>query len=65
MGSAVTGFGIVADSERERFAQLEAELGKGPAAHCWEDPRWTPSRVKTVIGRRFHLTYTIQGVPSF
>ena len=32
------------------------------AAHGWEDQRWTLARVKTVIGRRFHLTYTIQGV---
>ncbi|MFD8538896.1 IS630 family transposase [Streptomyces rubrogriseus] len=46
----------------KQFAQLEAELAKGPAAHGWEDQRWTVSRVKTVIGRRFHLTYTLQGV---
>ncbi|MFF9127997.1 winged helix-turn-helix domain-containing protein [Streptomyces sp. NPDC014889] len=46
----------------KQFTQLEAELAKGPAAHGWEDQRWTLSRVKTVIGRRFHLTYTIQGV---
>lgn len=46
----------------KQFAQLEAELAKGPAANGWEDQRWTLSRVKTVIGRRFHLTYTIQGV---
>ncbi|MFQ6146720.1 winged helix-turn-helix domain-containing protein [Streptomyces seoulensis] len=46
----------------KRFAQLEAELAKGPVAHGWEDQRWTLARVKTVIGRRFHLTYTIQGV---
>ncbi|MFE3899389.1 winged helix-turn-helix domain-containing protein [Streptomyces sp. NPDC059153] len=35
---------------------------KGPAAHGWEDQRWTPERVKTVTGRPFHLAYTIQGV---
>ncbi|WP_420712620.1 IS630 family transposase [Streptomyces sp. PsTaAH-124] len=46
----------------KQFAQLEAELAKGPVAHGWEDQRWTLARVKTVIGRRFHLTYTIQGV---
>ncbi|MFD9429146.1 MULTISPECIES: winged helix-turn-helix domain-containing protein [unclassified Streptomyces] len=46
----------------EQFARLERELAKGPAAHGWEDQRWTLNRVKTVIGRRFHLTYTIQGV---
>jgi transposase len=48
-------------SERQ-FAQLEAELAKGPAAHGWEDQRWTLGRIKTVIGWRFHLTYTVQGV---
>ncbi|SFL16114.1 Transposase [Streptomyces pini] len=47
---------------QEQFAILERELAKGPAAHGWEDQRWTLARVKTVIGRRFHLTYTIQGV---
>jgi hypothetical protein len=41
---------------------LEAELAKGPAAHGWEDQRWTLNRVKTVIDRRFHMTYTLQGV---
>lgn len=46
----------------KQFAQLEAELARGPAAHGWEDQRWTLHRVKTVIGRRFHMTYTIQGV---
>ncbi|MET8676064.1 winged helix-turn-helix domain-containing protein [Streptomyces sp. NPDC004647] len=45
-----------------QFAQLEAELAKGPVAHGWDDQRWTLSRIKTVIGRRFHKGYTIQGV---
>lgn len=31
-------------------------------AHGWPDQRWTLARVKTVIGRRFHKSYTIQGV---
>ncbi|MFD9072287.1 helix-turn-helix domain-containing protein [Streptomyces lasiicapitis] len=44
-----------------QFAQLEAELIKGPLAHGWPDQRWTLTRVKTVIGRRFHKSYTIQG----
>jgi transposase len=48
-------------SERQ-LTVLEQELAKGPAAHGWPDQRWTLSRVKTVIGRRFHLTYTLQGV---
>nr|WP_328664940.1 winged helix-turn-helix domain-containing protein [Streptomyces sp. NBC_00328] len=47
---------------QKQFTQLEAEPAKGPAAHGWEDQRWTLARIKTVIGRRFHLTYTIQDV---
>ncbi|MFD6460101.1 winged helix-turn-helix domain-containing protein [Streptomyces roseolus] len=47
---------------QKQFAHLEAELATGPAAHGWEDQRWTLNRVKTVIGRRFYLTYTVQGV---
>ena len=45
-----------------QFAQLEGELMKGPVAHGWPDQRWTLTRIKTVIGRRFHKSYTIQGV---
>jgi transposase len=45
-----------------QIARLEAELVKGPVAHGWPDQRWTLSRVKTVIGRRFHKSYTLQGV---
>ncbi len=45
----------------KQFAQLEAELAKAPAAHGWEDQRWTLARIKTVIGRGFHLAYTVQG----
>uniref|UniRef100_UPI00384DD275 helix-turn-helix domain-containing protein n=1 Tax=Streptomyces albidocamelliae TaxID=2981135 RepID=UPI00384DD275 len=47
---------------QEQFAQLEAELAKRPAEHGWEDQRWTLARIKTVIGRCFHMVYTIQGV---
>lgn len=45
-----------------QFSQLERELAKGPVAHGWSDQRWTLARIKTVIGRRFHKTYTLQGV---
>ncbi|GAA3026655.1 hypothetical protein GCM10017559_60810 [Streptosporangium longisporum] len=41
---------------------MEAELAKGLAAHGWEDQRWTLARIKTVIGRCFHMACTIQGV---
>ncbi|MCX4993767.1 winged helix-turn-helix domain-containing protein [Streptomyces sp. NBC_00568] len=45
-----------------QFARLDAELARGPVAHGWPDQRWTLSRIKTVIGRRFHKSYTLQGV---
>lgn len=45
-----------------KFARLERELREGPMAHGWPDQVWTLSRIKTLIGRRFHLTYTVQGV---
>ncbi|GAA2899312.1 hypothetical protein GCM10010524_34160 [Streptomyces mexicanus] len=41
---------------------MEAELAKGPAAHGWEDQRWSLNRIKAMIGRRLHLTYTVQQV---
>lgn len=46
----------------EQFAVLEAELARGPVAHGWPDQTWTLARIKTLIGRRFHKSYTVQGV---
>ncbi|MFF9336167.1 winged helix-turn-helix domain-containing protein [Streptomyces albogriseolus] len=48
----------------ELFAVLEGELRKGPVAHGWPDQTWTLSRIKTLIGRRFHKSYTVQGVAA-
>jgi len=48
----------------ELFAVLERELDKGPLAHGWPDQTWTLARIKTLIGRRFHRSYTIQGVAA-
>lgn len=48
----------------ELFAKLEAELDKGPEAHGFPDQTWTLARIKTVIGRRFHKSYTPQGVAA-
>ncbi|MFE4304930.1 winged helix-turn-helix domain-containing protein [Streptomyces sp. NPDC056517] len=45
-----------------QFASLEEELGKGPAAHGFEDQRWTLARVQTVISRRFRLNLSIATV---
>ncbi|WP_260470545.1 winged helix-turn-helix domain-containing protein [Streptomyces sp. RP5T] len=46
------------------FAVLERDLLKGPVAHGWPDQTWTLSRFKTLIGRRFHKSYTVQGVAA-
>jgi putative transposase len=46
----------------ERFAVLEKELAKGPAAHGWEDPWWTLERVRTLIGRQFEVRCSTAGV---
>jgi transposase len=44
-----------------QFARLERELERGPLAHGWSDQRWTLARVKTLIGRLFHVSYTVEG----
>jgi hypothetical protein len=45
-----------------RWARLESELGKGPLAHGFAaDQRWTLGRIKTLIGRLFHVGYTVEG----
>jgi transposase len=44
-----------------QVARLERELERGPLAHGWTDQRWTPARVKTLIGRLFHVSYTVEG----
>ncbi|WP_432040936.1 IS630 family transposase [Streptomyces chartreusis] len=48
----------------ELFVVLEQELLQGPTAHGWPDQTWTLSRIKTLIGRRFHKSYTVQGVAA-
>src|ERR1700677_3878965 len=46
-----------------QWARLELELGKGPLAHGFAgDQRWTLGRIKTLIGKLFHVGYTIEGV---
>ncbi|MCG6497007.1 winged helix-turn-helix domain-containing protein [Kitasatospora sp. A2-31] len=42
--------------------KLAAHLDQGPAAHGWaEDQVWTASRVATLIGRKFHVSYSVSG----
>ena len=47
----------------QQWARLEAELRKGPLVHGFaSDQRWTLGRIKTLIGRLFHIGYTPEGV---
>ncbi|WUW35802.1 winged helix-turn-helix domain-containing protein [Streptomyces sp. NBC_01462] len=42
--------------------KLAVYLEQGPAAHGWvEDQVWTASRVATLIGRKFHVSYSVSG----
>jgi transposase len=46
-----------------QWQRLDAELKRGPLAWGYvEDQCWTLGRVKTLIGRLFHIGYTIEGV---
>ncbi|QNP75481.1 winged helix-turn-helix domain-containing protein [Streptomyces roseirectus] len=44
------------------FAVPEQELAKGPVAHRWPDQPWTPTRIRTLIGRRFHKSLTLSAI---
>ncbi|MFI7226887.1 winged helix-turn-helix domain-containing protein [Nonomuraea angiospora] len=47
----------------QHWARLETELKRSPLAHGFgDDQRWTLARVKTLIGKLFHIAYTIEGV---
>ena len=54
--------GAVCRLSPAQLGRLRAELDKGPAAWGWaEDQRWTLERVTTLIGRLFHVRYTLRG----
>jgi transposase len=40
---------------------VACQLERGPAAHGWTDQRWTLARVSLLIGRLFHVSYTLRG----
>jgi transposase len=44
-----------------QITRLEEALRRGPLAHGWADQRWTLARVRTLIGRLFHVSYTVEG----
>jgi transposase len=46
----------------QQWARLEAELRRGPLVHGFAgDQRWTLGRIKTLIGKLFHIGYTVEG----
>jgi transposase len=45
-----------------QITRLGAEIELGPAAHGFDDQRWTLKRISTLIGRLFHVSYTEAGV---
>jgi transposase len=46
----------------QQWARLELELRKGPLAHGFAgDQRGTLGRIKTLIGKLFHIGYTVEG----
>jgi hypothetical protein len=47
---------------RPSGARLAAQLERGPAAHGFDDQRWTLKRIAVLIARLFGITYTEQGV---
>jgi transposase len=54
--------GAVCRLSAAQLAKLQAALDGGPAAWGWsEDQRWTLARVTTLIGRLFHVRYTLRG----
>ncbi|WP_406384004.1 helix-turn-helix domain-containing protein [Streptomyces sp. NBC_00117] len=43
--------------------KLATWLDEGPAAHGWVDDQvWTAARVRTLIGCKFHISYSVCGV---
>lgn len=53
---------MLVGSNPTQLARLVSELDRGPAAHGWdEDQRWTLARVTKLIGRLFHVSYTLRG----
>lgn len=52
--------------DQARLDRLAVALEEGPAAYGYtEDQRWTLARVADLIGRMFHIRYTLRGVSFF
>jgi transposase len=54
--------GAVCRLSAAQLERLRAALAAGPAVWGWdEDQRWTLERAATLIGRLFHVRYTLRG----
>jgi transposase len=54
--------GAVCRLSGAQLERLRAALERGPALWGWdEDQRWTLGRVTALIGRLFHVRYTLRG----
>jgi transposase len=44
-----------------RLDRLRAALEAGPGVYGWTDQRWTLAEITTLIGRLFHVRYSLRG----
>ncbi|WUW65484.1 hypothetical protein OG255_33570 [Streptomyces sp. NBC_01455] len=50
------------EAGRSRLSETQiARLERGTLVHNRADRRWTPARIKTLIGRLFHVSCTVEG----
>lgn len=62
-GAAVPGAGVAGAAEPAAVGPAEGRTERGPLAHGFTgDQYWTLGRIKTLIGRLFHIGYTVEGV---
>ncbi len=55
------GFFSVREHSARQLDRLRTELARGLAEHGWADQRWTLARITALIGRLFHVRYTLRG----
>jgi transposase len=54
--------GSACQLDERQLAQLRAELKRGPAAHGYDDQRWTLARVVELVRDKFRVGYTLPGM---
>ncbi|MER6003711.1 winged helix-turn-helix domain-containing protein [Nonomuraea angiospora] len=62
-GAALQGAGVEGELSAKQWQRLQTKLRRGLLAWGYDENQcWTLGRVKTLIGRLFHIGYTIEGV---